>query len=262
MGTYVPAVRKRLINRRQQGDLGEVSAIDWLTRQGATVALPIGHSPDYDVLAEIDGRLLRIQVKSSTVVEASAGESRRWSVAICTNGGNQSWTGTVKVLDPGVVDRLFVLVGDGRRWFIPTQHLEASRALTLGGEKYSEFEIEPADPILDLVYESELSPSTIGDPATGERRSGRAGVDCKSIAQVLSGFESLLPHPHLNSIGRAAPGERKLGRAGQAIVRGKRQMTVPFRPFAEAGLEVGDRIRFRADGPGRVILERIEPRPD
>jgi hypothetical protein len=36
-------------------------------------------------------------------------------------------------------------------------------------------------------------------------------------------------------------------------------MTVPHRPFAEAGLAIGDRIRFRADGPGRVILERIEP---
>jgi hypothetical protein len=36
----------RLINRRQQGDLGEVSAIEWLTRQGATVSAPLGHSPD------------------------------------------------------------------------------------------------------------------------------------------------------------------------------------------------------------------------
>jgi hypothetical protein len=36
-------------------------------------------------------------------------------------------------------------------------------------------------------------------------------------------------------------------------------MTVPHRPFAEAGLEIGDRIRFRADGPGRMVMERIEP---
>jgi len=36
---------QRLINRRRQGDLGEASAIDWLTRQGATVWAPLGHSP-------------------------------------------------------------------------------------------------------------------------------------------------------------------------------------------------------------------------
>jgi hypothetical protein len=53
-----------------------------------------------------------------------------------------------------------------------------------------------------------------------------------------------------------------LARSGQAIIRAKRLMTVPLTPFAEAGLETGDRIRFRADGPGRVILERIEPPPD
>jgi hypothetical protein len=36
-------------------------------------------------------------------------------------------------------------------------------------------------------------------------------------------------------------------------------MTLPLRPFTEAGLSIGERIRFRADGPGRVILVRIDP---
>jgi hypothetical protein len=36
-------------------------------------------------------------------------------------------------------------------------------------------------------------------------------------------------------------------------------MTLPHRPFAESGLEIGDRIRFRADGPGRIVMERIDP---
>jgi hypothetical protein len=35
-------------------------------------------------------------------------------------GRNQSWTGVVKRLDPARFDYLFVLVGDGRRWFIPS----------------------------------------------------------------------------------------------------------------------------------------------
>jgi hypothetical protein len=39
-------------------------------------------------------------------------------------------------------------------------------------------------------------------------------------------------------------------------------MTLPVRPFDEAGLNMGDRIRFRADGPGRIVLERIEPPSD
>jgi bifunctional DNA-binding transcriptional regulator/antitoxin component of YhaV-PrlF toxin-antitoxin module len=35
-------------------------------------------------------------------------------------------------------------------------------------------------------------------------------------------------------------------------------MTMPVKPFSEAGLEIGDRLRFRADGRGRVVVERIE----
>jgi bifunctional DNA-binding transcriptional regulator/antitoxin component of YhaV-PrlF toxin-antitoxin module len=52
--------------------------------------------------------------------------------------------------------------------------------------------------------------------------------------------------------------ERSLGRAGYAMVRDKRQTTIPKRAFAEAGLAVGERLRVRADGSGRVIFERID----
>ena len=77
---------------------------------------------------------------------------------------------------------------------------------------------------------------------------------------MLSGFESLLPHSP-PSVDDQPKRERALGRAGQAIIRRKRQMTMPATPFSEAGLEIGDRLRFRADGAGRVVIERIEHHP-
>jgi Holliday junction resolvase-like predicted endonuclease len=251
-------MRERLINRRQQGDLGEVSAIEWLTRQGATVSTPLGHSPDYDLIADVSGRLLRVQVKTSTCRQPTPNGHERWSVAIRTNGGNQSWTGTTKRFDPTKVDALFVLAGDGRRWLIPASAVEGTNTIGLGGTKYSEFEIDLAPPIVDLVYGENSSSSRIKRPDPGERRSGRAGLGCKPSATMLSGFESLLPHPHSSS-GERPQFERKRGRAGQAIIREKRQMTLPVNPCTEAGLHVGDRVRFRADGPGRIVLERIEP---
>jgi hypothetical protein len=255
----------RLINRRQQGDLGEASAVDWLTRRGATVSAPVGHSPDYDLIAELDETLLRVQVKTSICSRETPDGHERWHVSICTNGGNQSWTGTTKRFDPARADALFVLVGDGRRWWIPASSVESANSLDLGGRKYSECEIEPVGAILPLVYGPEggadQSASRIEPPTQGERRRGRVGLDCKSSASLLSGFESLLPHSS-GSSAQPARGERKLGRAGQAIVRQRRQMTLPHRPFAEAGLEIGDRLRFHADGAGRLVLQRIEPPPD
>jgi hypothetical protein len=55
--------------------------------------------------------------------------------------------------------------------------------------------------------------------------------------------------------------EHRLGRPGQTTIGRRRLMTMPHVPFAEAGLETGDRLRFRADGPGRLVVERIEPPP-
>jgi hypothetical protein len=51
--------------------------------------------------------------------------------------------------------------------------------------------------------------------------------------------------------------ERSLGRSGQALVRPKRQTTIPKSAFLAAGLRVGERMRVRADGEGRIVFERI-----
>ena len=53
--------------------------------------------------------------------------------------------------------------------------------------------------------------------------------------------------------------ERQLDRPGHLIIRSRRQTDDSLKPFTEAGLEIVDRLCFRADGPGRVIVERIDP---
>jgi hypothetical protein len=127
---------------RRQGDLGELSAMDWFVSKGALVCFPIGHSPDWDFIAALDGRLLRVQVKTCTRVQDS-----RWSVTVCTRGGNQSWSGLVKRWDPQSCDYLFALVGDGRRWCIPSDALQGGTSIALGGPRYAEFEVEPGRPL-------------------------------------------------------------------------------------------------------------------
>jgi hypothetical protein len=127
---------------RGQGDQGEASALDWLLSRDADVFLPFGNSRDVDLMAILDGYALRVQVKTTTQIY-----NRRWRVAVCTRGGNRSWNGVVKYLEPSLYDRLFVLVADGRRWFIPSQAVGARTAIALGGPKYSECEIDPGRPI-------------------------------------------------------------------------------------------------------------------
>jgi hypothetical protein len=127
---------------RKQGDAGERSAVMWLWSVGAFVFVPFGHSPDYDLVADLDGQVLRVQVKTGSVWR-----NRRWEVTLCTRGGNQSWNGVVKLLDPTRCDYLFAHVGDGRRWFIPAAALGGGSGIQLGGPKYAEFEVEPGEPL-------------------------------------------------------------------------------------------------------------------
>jgi hypothetical protein len=103
---------------------------------------PLGHSPHCDLIAEEGASLFRVQVKTSTVFR-----KHRWDVTVCTRGGNRSWNGLVKRLDPSRIDYLFVLVADGRRWFVPAAALRGGTSIRLGGPKYAAYEVEPARPL-------------------------------------------------------------------------------------------------------------------
>jgi hypothetical protein len=238
--TKSPHRRDRAVNRRVQGDIGEMSAVEWLGSKGATVWIPFNHSPHVDLMAEWDDALVKVQVKTSTY-RGSNLDSERWHVSIATNGGNRSWSGVAKKFNPANVDYLFVLVGDGRRWFIPAHMVEGSRGLVLGGVKYSEFEIEQGTPFEGIIY-SKSPPNRITDPTAGECQSGQMEQTVNLPAMPTQ--VRILPPPSVPT-------------CRQILLRPKRQATFPKAPCEEAGLVPGDRLLARADGPGRLVFERI-----
>lgn len=125
---------------RKQGNAGELSAICWLTEAGAFVSKPLFEGPDYDLVADFfDGAPKRVQVKTSTCLERG-----RFHVALCTRGGNRSWNRVIKRMGAERCDYVFVHVGDGRRWFIPTTEIDGRSGILLGGPKYAAYEVEPA----------------------------------------------------------------------------------------------------------------------
>ena len=231
--------------------------MEWLATKGALVWIPLGHSRDADLVAELNGRLLRLQVKTSTHERVTPGGKKRWAISLCTNGGNQSWTGVTKRFDANEVDYLFALVGDGRRWLIPARVVEGSRRINLGGNKYSEFEVERGQPIEHLVYADTLP--ELGR-MEGECQSGQMDSTVNRAATPTQ--VRILPPPSSSSsgpFGDITKSERKLARSGHALLRQKRQITIPKRPCVEAELKIGDRMRARCDGPGRIVFERAEP---
>ncbi|MDQ6914854.1 MAG: group I intron-associated PD-(D/E)XK endonuclease [Actinomycetota bacterium] len=151
---------------RRQGDLGEAAAIDWLTRGGANVLVPLFHSADYDLVGDYGARLVRVQVKTSTFFR-----NGRFEVCVCTAGGNQSWNGIVKRFHPSRCDWLFVLVEGGDRWCIPAGAVDGTTSILVGGPKYAPFAVrdEDAQALAERLLEWPLFP---GGAPTLESRAG------------------------------------------------------------------------------------------
>lgn len=234
---------------REQGDFGEFSAMQWLADLGARIFLPLGHSPDIDLIAEVDGQVSRIEVKTTT-----HRRNERWGVGVATRGGNQSWSRIVKRFDAGRCDFLFVHVGDGRRWFIPTAALEASVSLSLGGSKYSEFEIQPGRPIPGGGDEGLLDSATPGGVPKWSN-----GMRCKRIGSAFTGSNPVSPMScREDDAVQPTAYERKLGQQGRAVINQKRRLTIPQGAFFGARLVNGSKVSVRADGPGRIVIEQVE----
>jgi hypothetical protein len=245
----------RAINRRQQGDLGEASAIEWLTSKGALVLIPLGHSPDYDLVAQIHNRLLRIQVKTSIQQTRTPNGHLRFPVSLATCGGNQSWTGVVKTIDPATIDYLFVVTRSGRRWLIPSGEIEGKPTLQLGSPTYADFEIEPGTQIAEIVFGRRpvLDLAVVGGVSKRSKDGG-----CKPSGLCPSEVRILPPPLASSRPVKPTNYERKPGQRGEAVINQKRRITIPQRPFFEAGFANGGKVRVRADGPGRIVIEQIE----
>jgi bifunctional DNA-binding transcriptional regulator/antitoxin component of YhaV-PrlF toxin-antitoxin module len=231
---------------RAQGDVGEAAAIDWLTRIGAAVLFPLFHSPDYDLIADLGARLLRVQVKTSS---CKHGPTDHFAVQLATSGGNQSWDGVVKEFDAGRFDFLFVLVQDGRRWFIPAAEIEGRHGISLGGIKYSEFEVGRGEP-LDQDAASRL------DPLRGGAGVGEPGQTVNLVAMPeWVRFPPPPPPPPPGGDSRSGDDHHAVGRTKMSS---HHQVAVPRAVAAACGIKPGDRFRVESDGTGRFVMTRVE----
>lgn len=106
------------LNTKKQGDAGLGVAVGWFAATGYTVAIPLTDSQPYDLIVDRDGRLRRVQVKTTTYRPKGA-----FAVSLTVKGGNRSGTGKIKKLDPSTVDDVFVLTGDGKMYLIPVEHV-------------------------------------------------------------------------------------------------------------------------------------------
>lgn len=99
--------------------------------------MPLTDSQAYDLVAEKDNRLYRVQVKTTRFKRT---QTSNYQVNFRTNGGNKTGS-TSKKLDRELVDYVFVMTQDNVCYFIPILQVYEKLSINLC-EKYSSFIIE------------------------------------------------------------------------------------------------------------------------
>lgn len=119
-----------------QGNIGLGKAIEYFTSHQISVALPLNDTQKYDLIADFNGRLQRISVKTSR----NCTQYGTYVIQL-RNCGGSSGKGIVRPFDKTSCDYIFALTGDDKLYLIPSERIEAVNSITVG-KKYTEFQVE------------------------------------------------------------------------------------------------------------------------
>lgn len=95
-----------------QGNLGLGKAIEYFTSQGITVALPLNDTQKYDLIADINGKLQRISVKTSR----STKNNISYTVQLRNTGGS-SGLSRIRKFENDSCDYLFIYTANEKNTF-------------------------------------------------------------------------------------------------------------------------------------------------
>ena len=106
-----------------QGNLGFGKAIEYFTSHNITVALPLNDTQKYDLIADFNGKLQKVQVKTSRY-------SRNGGVSyevLLKNCGGTSKGSKIRPFDNTTCDYVFVVLGNDKMYLIECLHDELDR---------------------------------------------------------------------------------------------------------------------------------------
>lgn len=122
---------------KRQGNVGVARAIYEYSKRGYTVLLPASDSDKYDIVVDVDGLLLKVQVKTS---RCKVGE--KYQINLATKGGNTKHN-TIRGRASNDYDLLFCLTEDGACWSIPVEALgTAAQSIVVSSIKYDRYKLQ------------------------------------------------------------------------------------------------------------------------
>ena len=132
-----------------QGNMGLGRAIEYFTSNNITIALPLNDTQKYDLIADFNGKLQRISIKTSRFTQ----NNKSYFVAL-KNSGGASGKGVIRKFDNDSCDYVFIYTGDNNMYLIPAKDIVATNAICVGN-KYTEYLVKSRT-LKDFKEEVEL----------------------------------------------------------------------------------------------------------
>ena len=120
-----------------QGNLGLGKAVEYFTSHNIPIAIPLNDTQKYDLIADMNGELKRISVKTGRGTRTNGASY----AVMLRNIGGSSGNYKNRPFDNTACDYLFCVIGDNRCFLIPAKDITATNTITIG-TKYTEYEVK------------------------------------------------------------------------------------------------------------------------
>lgn len=112
-----------MVEKKQKGNLTELQCIAAFYEIGYSVSIPYGENSRYDFIADVDGHLIRVQVKSSSTKDD--GKSYTFSCRSSRTNGKRTITKRYTKLE---IDYFATFI-NGRCYIVPVEECSNSKCL-------------------------------------------------------------------------------------------------------------------------------------
>lgn len=110
-----------------QGNVGVAAAILYFAKQGNTISIPLNDSQEYDLIVDIDGKLNKVQVKTTKHIT----EHGVYKASLVSSGGSKREV--YHRVCESQCDLLFVLCENYTQYLIPREvFIENTKSINLG----------------------------------------------------------------------------------------------------------------------------------
>lgn len=120
-----------------QGNVGLGKAIEYFTSQQIPISIPLNDTQPYDLVADINGKLSRVQVKTSRFTKSNG---KTYEVQLRNCGGNRTGTARAVLFNKTSCDYLFIYTASNKTYLIPSDIINETSTINVG-IKYAEYEV-------------------------------------------------------------------------------------------------------------------------